>query len=126
MREILFRAWNAENNEMVNFRNNKLCNDQYQMQHLAMLMRGDYGDVLMQYTGLKDVSGVEIYEGDIVRDHNGVGEVQYSDKKASFKVNYHDGFAKWFLDYNLKGERESIKVIGNIRQNPELLERTNA
>lgn len=74
-----------------------------------------------QFTGLLDCNGVKIFEGDIVRDHNGIGEVQYSDKKAAFKVNYHDGFAKWFIDYNLKGERESIEVIGNIHQNSELL-----
>ncbi len=74
-----------------------------------------------QFTGLFDCNGTKIFEGDIVRDHVGVGEVMYSDKKASFKVNYHDGFAKWFIDYNLRGERESIEVIGNIHQNPELL-----
>lgn len=80
--------------------------------------------IVDQYTGLKDCNGVKIFEGDIVRDHNGVGEVQYSEKKASFKVNYHNGFSKWFIDYNLVGERESIKVIGNIHQNPELLEQS--
>lgn len=77
--------------------------------------------IIEQFTGLLDCNGVKIFEGDIVRDHNGIGEVQYSDKKAAFKVNYHDGFAKWFIDYNLKGERESIEVIGNIHQNSELL-----
>lgn len=73
------------------------------------------------FTGIRDCKQVKIFEGDIVRDHNGIGEVQYSDKKAAFKVNYHDGFAKWFIDYNLKGERESIEVIGNIHHNKELL-----
>ena len=77
--------------------------------------------VIEQFTELLDFNGAKIFEGDIVRDHNGIGEVQYSDKKAAFKVNYHDGFAKWFIDYNLKGERESIEVIGNIHQNSELL-----
>ena len=74
-----------------------------------------------QFTGMRDCKQVKIFEGDIVLDHNGIGEVQYSDKKAALKVNYHDGFSKWFIDYNLKGERESIEVIGNIHQNKELL-----
>lgn len=76
---------------------------------------------LMQFTGLRDCNGVEIYEGDIVRDHVGIGIVKYSDKHCAFRVSYGDGLAKWFYDYYLNGERESIEVIGNIHQNPELL-----
>jgi len=85
----------------------------------------DYGEFEIvarrQYTGLRDINGVKIFEGDIVRDHVGVGEVKYSETRAAFKVSYRDGYAKWFIDYTLKGERESIEVIGNIHQHPELL-----
>ena len=66
MREIKFRAWHEQGKEMVYFKNEKLVNDQYQMQHLAHLINGDYGDVLMQYTELKDRNDVEIYEGDLL------------------------------------------------------------
>jgi uncharacterized phage protein (TIGR01671 family) len=75
----------------------------------------------MQFTGMLDANGKEIYEGDVVSDHVGIGVVEYSKKNAAFRVNYCDGYGKWFIDYTLKGERESIEVIGNIHQNKELL-----
>ena len=70
-------------------------------------------------TGLKDNNGVAVYEGDIVIDHNGKGVIEYVDKKASFRVNYKNGEAKWFIDY-LKFDGW-IEVIRNKYDNPDLL-----
>ena len=118
MREIKFRAWNGSEKRMTTpF---AWVNDS---NLLSSFMCSAPTEQLMQFTGLKDNEGIDIYEGDIVSDHIGIGVVEYSDRKAAFRVNYNDGIAKWFIDYTLKGEKESLKVIGNIHQNPWLLER---
>ena len=147
MREIKFRAWHEENKTMVNFDNNKLVMDVYQMNHLACLMRGDYGDVLMQFTGLKDVNGADIYEGDIVAMPyiDPMDEIHYQDNFLSDVIFERGCFQVWCNE--LKPERHNIEnwiertegeyksnygnvnkwgdcvltVIGNIYENPELI-----
>jgi len=71
---------------------------------------------LMQYTGLKDGWGQEIFEGDIVRyEGNDVGAVTYV--AACFCCDLNDGGRRPLHDCF----EESLEVIGNIMENPELL-----
>jgi uncharacterized phage protein (TIGR01671 family) len=72
---------------------------------------------LMQYTGLKDKSGIEAYHNDIVENETyGVGFIEWDNENAQFYVNFGDD------DYNtLASFIPDCKVIGNIYENPELL-----
>lgn len=76
----------------------------------------------MQYTGLKDKTGREIYEGDIVKTQYDIAKVLWLDEGAQFIVQYiDDPDGNWDImaDISCGGDYE---VIGNIYENPELLE----
>lgn len=82
-------------------------------------------ETIGQYTGLKDKNGTEIYEGDIVSfnlksDSEGqpniTGYIEYQTTFSGYRIMSLKG--SFALDYNIK----DIEVIGNIYDNPELLE----
>lgn len=76
-------------------------------------------DFIEQCTGLKDKNGRLIYEGDIVKDDEGfVGLVKYDEVCAMFKIEFVYSAPSNFED-DMSWEFE---VIGNIHENPELLE----
>ena len=84
------------------------------------------GAKIMQYTGLKDKKGREIYEGDIFK-------TSYGSTKFLSVVEWDEINAR-FLGFTLERERKilyvgrepAVEVIGNIYENPELLEVNNA
>ena len=123
MREIKFRAWDEDNKrirhgdfglskgvivELLTLPNS---NGTYRTE-----LGKQFNGILQQFTGLKDKNGKDIYEGDIVVTKDGI-----------FEVFYHPSWASWelkntgnSLGYYFRPEN-TLQVIGNIFENPELL-----
>lgn len=83
------------------------------------LYQNDDHFILMQYTGLKDKNGKEIYEGDVVRTHNDMAseQVYWNNEYAQFsKGRVIDGVFS-----NIHEDISYCEVIGNIYENPDLL-----
>lgn len=81
--------------------------------------------ILMQSTGLKDKNGVEIFEGDILLGHCVYPECNIFESKLIGEVYYSNRGTWDCYSYILGGFNEQIEVIGNIYENPELLEATD-
>ena len=77
--------------------------------------------VLMQSTGLLDVNGKEIFEGDVVEVFDSRYAVFYDNENASFRLKPRD--KRWNTDYMSNYAHEaSFEIIGNVYENPELVE----
>lgn len=124
MRELKFRAWSKSGKKMIY----NIQNEFEERIELGMDCFSDYlkndDFIVEQYTGLKDKNGKMIYEGDIVKMPDWAVEPKY--KKVSF-VKLSCGFEPFVNGCFecVSPDSEEVEVIGNIHDNPELLEDRN-
>ena len=123
--EIKFRAWNKKDKVMVdvaamNFGPSGLWSLIEDADDAELQLADSYE--LMQYTGLKDKNGREIYEGDVLD----IGLRNQDGKPIIAPVSYETYAAGYVLDNGGNGIWQRLtkecEVIGNTFENPELLE----
>lgn len=137
MREIKFRAWSKSENLMGEVTGFRFSKSQYPFVNARFRKNGKTVDegyhfgqedgcdsvILMQFTGLYDKNGVEIYEGDIV--------IPQTFTNAKYRVYWSQERLQWSIINTSNVSKESgralinnstlYEVIGNIYENPELL-----
>ena len=114
MKNVKFRAWDVIKKEMRTCGDDRLYGS---VTNIYLFTR--FSDCLMQFTGLLDKNGKEIYEGDVV--------------KLGYKEPFQALEIRWVRDHYefCKGDLEllpvqapstdQMEVIGNIHENPELI-----
>lgn len=124
-REIKFRAWDKKNNKMsITFSLGDACYEGFPVPFVdedtdECDTEYDYG-LVMQYTGLKDKNGVEIFDKDIIKAPDGIWEVDWQDAENLALINNHkeeNSIQHADNDYSLV----DCEVISNIYENPELI-----
>lgn len=112
MREIKFRGKEKDNSRwMYGLRDNYFWNN------INL-------ETLGQFTGLKDKNEKEIFEGDIIKDNNGIGVLMWFQTAwgiASYAYGYSGLNSYTAVDSFYTNEVKEWEVIGNIHDNPKLL-----
>ena len=135
MREIKFRAWDKTHKKMFirffyisNMGHIYVDGDPYGMEMSSKrYMIPTDSLILMQYTGLKDKNGKEIYEGDILKcnQFKPLVEIRWDPERVCLSMWSNDHSEFYWKDFEswifLGNVLTNLEIIGNIYENPELI-----
>lgn len=116
-REIKFRAWDVNNQKFIYLE--LLTGVFHPVYSHELLEKGQNLSSWSQYTGLKDKTGKEIYEGDCFMDEeDGTYDyVIWNKVSAGWTTNI------WYSVGEFAEQAPTLEIIGNIYENPELIKR---
>ena len=133
MREIKFRAWDKNDKmisidpQMIDFYNKKIGYMQYQTEYMPDTSYSipvgfeefEYSE-LMEWTGLYDKNGEDIYEGDILFESFGERYYKVVFENGSFRAEFKGDFEEYSLEL-IDVVAQGCEIVGNIYENPELI-----
>ena len=126
MKELKIKAWLKKEKKMVSIigidfnyeyirytEDDNLFNSDYKV--------AEFKDIeLLQFTGLKDNGGQELYEADVIKFNDGVddiyGLISYDDEDGTYRVSYEN------ITEHLSEREGDFEIVGNIFKNPDLHE----
>jgi len=120
-REVKFRAWNDIDKMIIDWSVLRAS-----PVFFTNIIKGKVKHHnLMQYTGLKDKSGAEIYQGDLIKNRSGrVCEVAWDDANGLFDaIPINAGGGGTSHGFEVCSWGDHVEVVGHIHENPELLEK---
>lgn len=126
MKELKIKAWLKKENKMVSIigidfnyeyirytEDDNLFNENYKTAEFKNIE-------LLQFTGLKDNGGQELYEADVIKFNDGIddiyGLISYDDEDGSYRVSYEN------ITEHLSEREGDFEIVGNIFENPDLHE----
>lgn len=122
MRQIKFRAWDKQAGEMVGVESIRWQNENVHEVFYDTALEYDHQEggrwtgecILMQFTGLLDKDGKEIYEGDVVLigDIDKPYPVEWDETRLTWVIGDFDFLYVW---------EATVNIIGNVLENPNLL-----
>lgn len=126
MREFKMKAWLMKEKKMVSIigidfnyeyirytEDDNLFNENYKTAEFKNIE-------LLQFTGLKDNGGQELYEADVIKFNDGIddiyGLISYDDEDGTYRVSYEN------ITEHLSEREGDFEIVGNIFENPDLHE----